>query len=83
MKTLPRFLWRGVPRNRRSGRADTVIVQSTTGHSDDRMTQHYSHVSLTERLPYFAKTTTFLHVVVWHFGSYEQYCASQTSRQSM
>jgi integrase len=33
----------------RQAETDTIIVQSMTGHSDDRMTQHYSHVSLDEK----------------------------------
>jgi integrase len=28
---------------------DKVVIQSMTGHSDDRMTEHYSHVSLDEK----------------------------------
>jgi len=34
----------------RRAQVDTVVLHATIGHSSDRMTEHYSHVDVEEKL---------------------------------
>jgi integrase len=42
---------------------DKVVIQAITGHSDDRMTEHYSHVSLEEKRSALDKMVAFVGIV--------------------
>lgn len=44
----------------RQAKVDKVVLQSTTGHSTDAMTEHYSHVELQEKKEATAKLLSFV-----------------------